>query len=360
MKTFSTFSLFSLLLVSSVISNISHASTLVTAENASELLMYPTRSSPANVVALNHSLIPAQTSGVVTKLLVNVGDEVLKGETLATLDCSMNTLTHNAQAAKYEQVYLQLLFSKRELVRGRSLVKQKNIGEAELDRLNNTVENNRALLQSQKASVDSALLNVERCSIKAPYDGVVTNRIASLGEMIDFGKPLVELIEVKRLEVSAKIAISDEPSFNQAQVYTLDINGQFFNVTLRSSLPVIERNARSREARLLFIDKQALAGSTGRLRWKSPLPYLPAHLLQKREGKSGYFIVDNNTAQFIPVDTAEEGRPIPFNLTTDTQVITEGRHGLQKGEKIEQSKKNKVRTNKKNISSKGELDGGES
>lgn len=344
MKAFSTLSLFSLLLIS----NISYASTLVTSEEASELLMYPSRSSPANVVALNHSLIPAQTSGVVTKLLVNVGDAVLKGEILAILDCHMNNLTHRAEAAKYEQAYIQLLFNKRELVRGRTLLKQKNIGEAELDRLNNAVENNRALLQTQKASVESALLNVDRCNIKAPYDGVITKRIASLGEMIDFGKPLIELIEVKNLEVSAKIAASDEPSFNQAKVYTLDIDGQFFDVTLRASLPVIENNARSREARFLFIDKQAIAGSTGRLRWKSPVPYLPAHLLQKRDGESGYFIIDNNRAKFIAVGTAEEGRPIFFNLTIGTRVITEGRHGLKNGEEIEQNQKSAVSANNNN------------
>ena len=59
-------------------SQFSHADTFVISEEASDLLLHPTRSSPALVIALNHSVIPAQTSGVVTKLLVNVGDEVIK------------------------------------------------------------------------------------------------------------------------------------------------------------------------------------------------------------------------------------------------------------------------------------------
>ncbi|WP_076419608.1 efflux RND transporter periplasmic adaptor subunit [Colwellia sp. UCD-KL20] len=331
-----------LLLIFFISIRISYASTLVSAEEATSLLMYPTRSSPARVIPLNQSLIPAQTSGVVTKLMVNVGDKVVKGEILATLDCDINLLTHKAQSAKYEQLYSLLLFNKRELVRGRSLLKQKNIGEAELDRLNNAVENSRALIQTQKATVDSALLNVERCNIKAPYDGVVTMRIANLGEMIDFGKPVVELIEDNRLEVSAKIATSDEPSFYQAKVYSLDIDDHSYNVTLRSSLPVIEHNTRSREARFLFIDKQAIAGSTGRLRWKSPIPYLPAHLLQRREGRNGYFVINNNKAKFVVVETAEEGRPIPYYLPDSTQIITDGRHGLNDGDNIEKAVDNKT------------------
>jgi RND family efflux transporter MFP subunit len=320
------------------LSNISFAATIVSSQQGSDLLLYPTRSAPALVIAINQSVIPAQTSGVVTKLLVNVGDNVLKGEILATLDCKINVLNHSGKLAEYNQLYSQLLFSKRELVRGRSLLKQKNIGEAELDRINNVVKNNRGLLQAKKAMVDSALLNVERCNIKAPYDGIVTKRIANLGEMIDVGKPLVELIEDKRLEVSAKIASSDELSFHQAKVYTLDINDRLYNVTLRSYLPVIENNARSREARFLFVDGAALAGNTGRLRWKSPIPYLPAYLLQNRSGKNGYFIIENNNgkniARFIVVNAAEEGRPLHFSGNIDIKVITDGRYGLKDGDEV--------------------------
>jgi RND family efflux transporter MFP subunit len=325
-------------------SHFSYAENFILSEQASELLLHPTRSSPARVIALNHSIIPAQTSGVVTKLMVNVGDEVIKGEILATLDCEINTLNHNLEFAQYNQIYSELLFNKRELVRGRSLLKQKNIGEAELDRLNNTVENTRGLLQAKKAAVDNALLNIERCNIKAPYDGVVTKRIANLGEMIDFGNPLVELIEDNRLEVSAMVASSDAESFHQAKIYHLNINGKSFSVTLRAYLPLIEENARSREARFLFVDKQAVAGDTGRLHWQNPLAYLPADLLQKRNGKSGYFIVENKKAKFITVEFAEEGRPITYKLAPSAQIITEGRQGLQDGDAVKlASPSNKAR-----------------
>lgn len=327
------------LLILMVTSNISSAVTIVSSEEANNLLIYPSRSAPATVVALNHSVIPAQTSGVITKLLVNVGDKVLKGEILATLDCTINLLTQQSQSAIYEQLYSQLLFNKRELVRGRSLLQQKNIGEAELDRLNNAVENTRGLLQAQKATVESARVNVERCHIKAPYNGVVTKRIANQGEMIDFGKPLIELIESDALEVSAKIASSDEASFTQAKIFNLDIDGRLYKLTLRSYLPLIEANTTSREARFLFIDEQPLAGNIGRLVWQSPFQYLPAYLLQKRNGQQGYFIVENNKAKFISVELAEEGRPILFNLPTSTQVITEGYRGLKNGEDLQIKKK---------------------
>ena len=316
-----------------------YAATLVTTESADQLLINPSRSSPAAVIGLNQGNIPAQTSGVVSKLFVSVGDKVNKGETLASLDCVSNIITQKVEAAEYSQWEAQLLFNKRELKRGNSLVKQKNIGAADLDRLSNAVHTSRAIYHAQKAALDMAIVNVERCNIKSPYNGVVTKRIASVGEMIDVGKPVVEMIETNRLEISAKIANSDEKSFKEAKQYKLDVAGRQYKVTLKSLLPVIEPNARSREARFVFVDTLALAGSTGRLRWQSPLPYLPAHLLQKRNGKSGYFVAENssgkNIATFIVVDSAEEGRPLLFNASTNTRVITDGRHQLNDGDEIE-------------------------
>lgn len=162
--------------------------------------------------------------------------------------------------------------------------------------------------------------------------------------MIEYGKPVVEMIEVSALDVSAKIANSDEESFNAAKSFIIDVAGEQYNVTLRSLLPVIESNTRSREARFVFSDQKAIAGSTGRLRWQSPVSYLPAHLLQKRDGENGYFIVDSgggkNTAKFISVSAAEEGRPLLFNAATDTKIVTDGRHGLNDGDEVELTTKN--------------------
>lgn len=338
MRFFRAIALSSLIIASPFI----NAATLVTTENANKLLMNPTRSSPAVVVSLNQGNIPAQTSGVISQLLANVGDTIKKGETLAMVDCASNIYKQKAEAAKFSQSETQLLFNQRELKRGKKLVKQKNIGEAELDRIASAVDTARSLFQAQQAMLNMAVLDVERCDIKSPYDGVVTKRIASVGEMIEYGKPIVEMIEVTGLEVSAKIANGDEKSFKAAESFIIDAGGEQYNVTLRALLPVIQSNARSREARFIFSDKKALAGSTGRLRWQSPVSYLPAHLLQKRDGKRGFFIVEKrdgkNMAKFIAVSSAEEGRPLLFNESTNTKVVTDGRHGLNDGDEVELTK----------------------
>lgn len=315
------------------------AATFVSTQEASQLLINPARSSPAVVVSLNQGNIPAQTSGVMKTLLARVGDSFTKGETIASVDCTDNTLRFQTENAKLSQANTQWLLTKRELIRGEKLVKQNNIGEAELDQLASAVKTANSLLTAQQAVLDMAKLNVERCNIKAPYTGIVTKRIASVGEMIEYGKPVIEMVDVASLEVSAKIANSDQASFNEAESFVLDTDGKQHEVVLRALLPVIESNSRSREARFVFSNSQGLVGSTGRVRWQSPKQYLPAHLLQKRNGHNGYFIVENNAgsakAKFIIVNSAEEGRPIIFNKTAETIIVTDGHHGLNEGDEVE-------------------------
>ncbi|WP_163835380.1 efflux RND transporter periplasmic adaptor subunit [Spartinivicinus ruber] len=308
--------------------------TLVSAKAVHQLQFYPTQSAPAKVVALNKSLIPAEIAARLTHMPVNVGDSVNKGDLLATLDCQQTKLNLETQQAKYAQLKNQLAFNQRELSRSEKLARQKNIGEAELDRNKTNVVDIQSQLEAQQAALAIAKLNTQHCQVTAPFSGLVTKKVANVGEMLAIGTPIIELLQTNHVEVSAQIALTDENSFKQASSYTLKTNGVQYPLKLRSFLPFIENSTRSREARLVFNTKSTLIGTTGRLLWQSPTPHLPAHLLQKRNGKYGVFIIDDNKAQFIPANQAQEGRPIPLNIDGNHLVIIDGRHGLIDGQSI--------------------------
>jgi RND family efflux transporter MFP subunit len=311
------------------------AISLVSVEQAQTLLFYPQRSAPANVVALNRSLIPAELAARIVNINVNVGDVVVKGQLLAQLDCRNTQIQHSVEQARLNQLINQLSFEQREYTRGQKLEKQKNIGIAELDLRKTQLENAKSLVEAQESALSLVKLNVERCGLIAPFDGVVIRRLASVGEMIDFGKPVIELLEQHNVELSAQIANADKSSFEQAKNYQFDVFGQKYPVNYRHVVPLIENNARSQEVRFNFIDTFAIAGSTGRLIWQSPQAFLPAHLLLMRNGNKGFFIVKDKKATFVVVEGAQEGRAVPFVIANDSQIIIEGRHGLVDGEVIQ-------------------------
>jgi RND family efflux transporter MFP subunit len=310
------------------------AAKLVTVQQAKSLMLYPERNASAQVVALNKSNIPAEISALLTKLTVNVGDEVKQGQLLAQLDCYNTELLFSAEQAQDQLLTSQLRFAERELSRGIKLAKQKNIGEVELDRRQTTIKEVQAQALAQQSRLSLAEKNVSRCQIQAPFSGIVTKRLVAEGEMLVIGQPVVELLQQNNLQVSGKISLNDQVSFLAANQYIFSVDEKDYPLALRTLIPLIEKNTRSREARFNFIEQSAVAGSSGRLRWVSAVAHLPAHLLQSRQGKNGYFILNKNTAQFIAVAEAEEGRPIPYTLQANQLLIIDGRLGLLDGEKV--------------------------
>ncbi|MCO7223563.1 efflux RND transporter periplasmic adaptor subunit [Pleionea sp. CnH1-48] len=313
----------------------------VTTTPSKELAYYPKYSAPAKVVALNHSVIPAELSANIVDIKVRVGDRVDKGQTLALLDCRDSTFAHSQRQAQLEQTQNNLQFNLRELQRAEKLAKQRNLGEAELDRRTIQAENSESQKQSQQAALQQAELNLSRCQITAPFEGVVTQRQANVGERVNPGQAVIRLLQSNQEEISARIALSDETSFQQANQYWLTSNDTDYPLTLRHFLPVIENGTQSREARFTFQapssseQKAAYVGSTGRVFWQSSAPFLPSQFLQQRNGKNGIFVFKGGVAFFQEIEESEEGRPIPIhNLAEDTQIIFSGYHGLTDGQPV--------------------------
>lgn len=311
-----------------------HAQKHVSIQTAESLIIFPERNASAQVVALNKSKVPAEISALLKKLVVNVGDEVQQGQLLAQLDCYNTQLLFSVEQAQLKVLASQLAFAQRELNRGNKLAKQNNIGEVELDRRQTKITEIQAQTLAQQSRFYLAEKNVSRCQIHAPFSGIVTKRHAAEGEMLVTGQSVVELLQLNDLQVSAKVSLNDQISFLAASRYIFSVDKQTYPLALRTLIPLIEKNTRSREARFNFVEQSAVVGSSGRLRWLSAQAHLPAHLLQSRQGKKGFFIFNEQRAQFIPVDSAEEGRPVPYTLDKKQLLIIEGRLGLLDGEKV--------------------------
>lgn len=309
----------------------------ITVSSAESLKFYPSRNAPAKTVSLNTSKIPAQTIAVVNRILVRVGDKIKSGDLVAELDCRETKFNLDGQNAQQELLQRKFEYEERQLKRGQLLEKNKNIGEAEFDALKTNFQVARAQLATQSAIKNNAQLRFQRCKIIAPFNGFVIRRIASEGEMINEGEPVIEMVESENLEVSGQISLSDSSSFEKANSFYFESSDKQYPLTNRILLPVVVNGTRSREARLNFIQESALAGVTGRIFWISTEAHIPAHLLQERNGSYGVFIAENNRVKFINIPEAQEGRPIPLGdetQWTNRLLVIDGRHGLINAQEV--------------------------
>ena len=283
--------------------------------------VFPLRSAPASVVSLNRTRLSARISARILSIPARVGDAVRRGQLLARLDCRDAELARETARARKQ-------LAEKELQRARALKKSSSIADSRFNQAETTLIETRAALRQ-------AALQVERCRVVAPFDGVVTARLAGVGALAVPGTPLLELLDTGDPEVSAKVDTGDLAGLRGASQVLFRTGGERFPVKLRAVLPALDPGSRRREARLTPLGAAPLPGASGRIEWRLKTPHFPARLLVERDGRLGVFIVDAGVAHFLPVSQARLGQDAPLVLPAGTRLVEQGRFTLQDGDAVE-------------------------
>jgi len=308
----------------------------VTIQRVSELVIYPAFSAPASVIGLNNSAVSAEVSGVVTEVSVSVGQRVSAGDVLIRIDDFIYQQSVIQAQASLTATAARIELAQYQLQQAKRLGLQNNVSAELLATRKAELATLLADQQAQQAGLAMAERNLAKTKIVAPFDGVVTARFAQLGMQLDPAKPVINLVSTHNIEVSAQLQGDDALIVPRARRLSYEWQGRSYPVQLRAVTPVMDAQQRTQEARLSFIEKKALAGSSGRLHWRSPSAFLPANMLVRRDGQLGVFILDGAQARFVVLASAQEGRSVPLaGLADDAQLIIEGRYTLQDGDSVE-------------------------
>lgn len=303
--------------------------TNVTVAALGKITIHPEFSVPATTLSINDSHISAETSGRILEIPVLVGDQVQRGQLLANLDCRNNQARLQQAQAALQAVTARSTLAGRQTERTLSLREARNVSEELLDQREANLDTARADQQAQQARVEEAKLEVQRCSVTAPFTGIIMQRLKAEGEWVTPGQPVIHLLDSERLEVSAQVPVDLIPSMNNTSDFMLNSNQGNYRLSLRRLLPVVDARGRNREVRFLFSSKMALPGSTGRLTWRSSKPHIPADIPVRRDQELGLFLAHDGKAIFHPLPQALEGQPTPIDLPADSSIVLEGRHSLK-------------------------------
>lgn len=140
--------------------------------------------------------IAASRDGILRDVLVSEGDQVRKGQVLASLDDAQARLqldearSESIQArAQLRPLHLRLKIAQREHARLLPLTAEESVARQELDQINDQVELLRAEITLAEAAVESAssrekvaAYEVEQRLVRAPLDGQVVRRHARPGD----------------------------------------------------------------------------------------------------------------------------------------------------------------------------------
>jgi len=312
------------------------AATPVTTQPLAQLLIHPEFSAPAHVQSLNDSRLSSELTARIDNIRVRVGDQVKSGDPLVELDCRDYQSQLSSQQVMLNELEAQQELAQSQLKRARLLEKRNNIGEEQVEQRATEVSVLRARRAFQQERIRQSELAVERCQIRAPFAGVVTERLAQAGELATPGTPLLRLRQLDLLEISASLRVDQEPPVNGGVVF--EYQDRRYPLTLRRLLPVIESRARTREARFEFAAELAPPGAAGRVIWRDGADYIPAYLLVRRQldnqSELGLILLDGEQARFHPLPGAIEGQAARVDLDRLQLVIVDGRQSLRDGDAV--------------------------
>lgn len=291
------------------------------------------RNAPAAVLALNEPVIAAETSGRVLDIRPLVGDRVSLDQPLVVLDCRLQTSQLAAEQSALERIRSETAFARSQLKRAHDLKDKRSISEELVEQRQTELDIARANDADQREQVAQRKIDVERCTVRAPFTAIVTKRLASIGTLAAPGTQLLQLVQRDELELSAELQAEELQTLaKQASFHHLGID---YPVALRTIVPVIDPRTRTAEVRYRFPGDTPFVGAAGRLVWNTGKTTLPVTYVVRRDGRLGLFLADDGKARFHPLEGALEGQPPIVDLPADTRLITAGRHRLQPGDAIQ-------------------------
>jgi RND family efflux transporter MFP subunit len=291
-------------------------------------------SAPASVVARNAPDLAAEIAARIITVHVDVGDRVSTGQPLVDLDCRSHEATLASRKASVASAVARRRFAEQQLTRANDLRKNKSISEETLDQRRNELAVARADVEAANQGARLAAIDVENCTLAAPFDAVVTSRNASVGGYATRGSLLIGLAETTGQEIQVHLRGEQIESLQNADEQFFDHRGQRHVVNLRAIVPTADPVSRTREARLDFRDTPAIVGTAGRVIWQNDARLLPADFLVRRNNVPGVFIVERDIARFVALPRAQDGRPAVIDLPADTLVVSEGQQSLVDGATI--------------------------
>lgn len=216
------------------------------------------RGNLAQVVTATGSLQPvisvevgSQVSGLITEVLVDFNSPVKSGQLIAKIDASTYEQRLRQAEADLASTRASHTLTRLNTERTRALRAGNLVSAQELDQAEAQLAQSNAALLTREAAVENAKVDLSRCSIFSPIDGIVIDRQTDVGKTVaaSFNAPVLFIIanDLTRMQIHASISEADIGSVqvDQPVNFTVDAfpNRQFRGrvVQIRNS-PKTESN----------------------------------------------------------------------------------------------------------------------
>ncbi|WP_159585679.1 efflux RND transporter periplasmic adaptor subunit [Chelativorans xinjiangense] len=273
-----------------------------------------------------------RVGGKVAARLVDVGDQVEKGQVLARLDPIDLGLQLQQGEAELRAARAGLGTAEADAERARALFKRGHVAQAALDARLLAFDEARSRLERAERTVDLAANQMEYAELKASAAGAVSATSAEAGQVVSAGQPVVTVARLDEKEVEVAIPESRLADLDASTAeVTLWAGDATYTARLREIAPEADRTSRTYPVRFSIPDADATVrlGMTASVSLtkgdRTPVARVPMTALLDDGRGPVVFVVD-------PTSNELERRPVVVEAyRSEDAVISDG---LNEGEQV--------------------------
>lgn len=280
------------------------------------------------------TLLSFAVGGTVSRVLVDEGDRVGKGQLIATLDTEQ--LTHNHASALAALAQAEDAYRRMEELHGKGSLPEIKWVEAQ------------TALQRARASEQMARKQLADCRLYAPFSGVISKKFAEKGQNVGAGTQIAKLVAVGRMKVKISVPESEmaQISVGQKADVTIEaLGGASMQATVTEKGVAADPLSRSYDVKLSLpkADRKLLPGMVADVALRggnaSMACILPAHIVQidERNNEFVWLAVGGKAVKRIVTvgGFTADGVIVTSGLADGDMVITAGAQKVSEGMRVE-------------------------
>ena len=247
--------------------------------------------------AINRGTVSAQTSGRVVEVKFDVDDMVRQGDVLVVIEDAQHQAGVRQAEANLKAATAKRQDAEQDFARIQGVYEKDAVSKADMDKVTNVLQQARAGEQVAQAALQRALQERAYTQVRAPYNGIVTERLIEVGETAQPGTPLVSGLSLDNMRVSVDVPQNLVESIRGERKAQAKINGKWVTATDVTVFPVADPRAATFKVRLqlpeglegvfpgMYVEVGFVAGS-------QPSLVIPLSTVVLRSEVVGVYVVD--------------------------------------------------------------------
>lgn len=291
-------------------------------------------------------MVRTEVEGRVTDLFFEEGATVTAGQVLVKIDDAKIRTIMSQLEARLHQLEIQLSNRLKTLERKKPLLAHDLVSQQDFDDLQTKIDVEKAAVLEIKAQIAHHREILDDTEIRAPFGGVTSERLISVGDFLSTGDPIVRVVRLDPLEISFRVdeKYKSSLSLNQPVAVTVaaypdkTFSGEIFFIS-----PDIDIQTRTflMKGRIPNNDHLLSPGMFAEVSvitetHKDAL-VVPWESVVQLEDEAYVYVCTGNEAKKIPVTVGlvAEGMTEVFgDLEPGQQVVVEGKYSLSDEAKV--------------------------